>query len=155
MSCRELFGVLVQTRCFNKAASTGSLRMRLPVAVKIVLVTAGTIAEGPGFAHAARRLGARHDVDLDCRRFVDAQHRIAIEVGLFDAAVLQRDLPVERRRDAKDDRALDLRPVAAFSPPVVNDASAVGTRELALPIRLVVVCTIWPLPRFSISTMAL
>ncbi len=114
MSCRELFGVLVQTRCFNKAASTGSLRMRLPVAVKIVLVTAGTIAEGPGFAHAARRLGARHDVDLDCRRFVDAQHRT-----------------------------------------VVNDASAVGTRELALPIRLVVVCTIWPLPRFSISTMAL
>src|SRR5947207_2589200 len=33
---------------------------------------------------------------------------VAIEVALFDTAVLQRDLAMKRRRDAKDDRALDL-----------------------------------------------
>ena len=34
--------------CFNAAVSTGSFRTRLPVAAKIALVTAGTIAEVPG-----------------------------------------------------------------------------------------------------------
>ena len=39
----------------------------------------------------------------------DAQHLVGIEIGLLDTAVLQRDLAIERRRDAEDDRALDLR----------------------------------------------
>src|SRR5262249_29900489 len=33
--------------CFNAAASTGIMRSRLPVAAKIALATAGTIAEVP------------------------------------------------------------------------------------------------------------
>jgi hypothetical protein len=49
-------------------------------------------------------------MDLDRRRFVDAQHLVSVEVGLLDTAVLERDSAVERSRDAKDDRALDLRP---------------------------------------------
>src|SRR5205807_4705489 len=35
------------TDCFNAAVSTGGFRSRLPVAAKIALVTAGTIAEVP------------------------------------------------------------------------------------------------------------
>jgi hypothetical protein len=34
--------------CFNAVVSTGSFRRRLPVAAKIALVTAGTMAEVPG-----------------------------------------------------------------------------------------------------------
>src|SRR5262245_58495593 len=50
-SKRQVFpGALssVHTGCFNAAASTGSFRKRLPVAAKIALVTAGTMAEVPG-----------------------------------------------------------------------------------------------------------
>jgi hypothetical protein len=39
------------------------------------------------------------------RRLVHAEYLIGIEIGLLDAAVLQRDLPVEGRRDAEQDRA--------------------------------------------------
>ena len=48
-------------------------------------------------------------MDLDGRRLIHAQHLVGIEVGLLDTAVLQRDLAIERGRDAEDDRALDLR----------------------------------------------
>src|SRR5215471_9616060 len=48
-------------------------------------------------------------MDLDGWRLVYSQHLVAIEVGLLDAAVLQGDLAMERRRDAENDRALDLR----------------------------------------------
>src|SRR6516162_7295622 len=48
-------------------------------------------------------------MDLDCWRLVYARHLVAVEVGLLDAAVLQGDFAMERRRDAEDDRALDLR----------------------------------------------
>jgi hypothetical protein len=49
-------------------------------------------------------------VDLDGRHLIHAQDLVGIKVGLLDAAVFQRDLAIERRRDAEDDRALDLRP---------------------------------------------
>jgi hypothetical protein len=38
----------VHTGCLNAVVSIGSFRKRLPVAAKIALVTAGTIAEVPG-----------------------------------------------------------------------------------------------------------
>ena len=38
----------VHTGCFNAVVSTGSFRKRLPVAAKIALVTAGTMADVPG-----------------------------------------------------------------------------------------------------------
>jgi hypothetical protein len=47
-------------------------------------------------------------VNLNHGCLVDAEHLVAIEVALFDTAVLQRDLAMKRHRDAKDDRALDL-----------------------------------------------
>jgi hypothetical protein len=34
---------------------------------------------------------------------------VGVEIGLLDTAALQRDLAIERRRDAENDRALDLR----------------------------------------------
>jgi hypothetical protein len=47
-------------------------------------------------------------VDLDRRRLIDAQDLVGVEVGLLDTAVLERDLAMERRRDAEDDRPSDL-----------------------------------------------
>ena len=81
--------------------STGSLCKRLPVAPKIAFVTAGTMAEVPGLAHPARRLGTLDDVDLDDRRLVDAQKLIGIEIALLDAAALQRDLAIARNSEAQ------------------------------------------------------
>src|SRR6516164_11037356 len=62
-----------------------------------------------GLAHPARRLGALDDVDVDGRRLVHAQDLVRVEVGLLDTPVLERDLAIERGRDAEDDPALDLR----------------------------------------------
>ena len=70
---------------------------------------AGTIAESwspiPPAARSSGRCGPRSP------GFVDAQHLVRVEVGLLDAAVLQRDLAIERGGDAEDDRAL----VCAFT----------------------------------------
>src|SRR4029077_12194260 len=44
--------------------------------------------------------------------------------------------------------------VAASRPPFVREASTEGKRESAWSIRLVVIWTMWPLPRFSISAIA-
>ena len=49
-------------------------------------------------------------MDLDGGRLVHAQHLIAVEVCLLHTSVLEGDLAMERRRDAEDDPALDLRP---------------------------------------------
>src|SRR5215471_1536567 len=39
---------------------------------------------------------------------MDPQHLVGVEIGLLDSSVLQGNLAVKCRRDAKDDRALDL-----------------------------------------------
>jgi len=44
--------------------------------------------------------------------------------------------------------------VAAFRPPFVNAASTAGKSAMARSTRLVVICTMWPLPCFSISATA-
>src|SRR5262249_26801297 len=79
----------------------------------------------PALAHSARRLGALNDMNLDRRRLIDAQHLVSIEVALLDAAVLQRDLAVERRRDAEDDRALNLRADRVW----IDDGSAIDRAD--------------------------
>src|SRR6266567_9615201 len=70
----------------------------------------GTDGRSPGLAHSARRLEILDDVDLEGRRLIHAQDLVSIEIGLLDTAVFQRDLAMECRRDAEDDRALDLCP---------------------------------------------
>src|SRR5271169_7204782 len=70
----------------------------------------GNDGRSPALTHPARRLGTLDDVDLDGRRLIDAQDLVGIEVGLLNAAVLQRDLAIERCRHAEHDRALDLSP---------------------------------------------
>src|SRR2546428_2647529 len=69
----------------------------------------GSDRRGSGLAHPSRRLDAVHDVNLDCRRLVHPQHQVIVEIALLDTTALQRDLSMERRRNAEDDRALDLR----------------------------------------------
>src|SRR5262249_16666706 len=61
-------------------------------------------------AHPGRRFEILYNMDLDGRRLVHAKDLVRVEVGLFDTPVLERDLAVERGRDAEHDPALDLRP---------------------------------------------
>src|ERR1700693_1067719 len=65
-------------------------------------------ARSPALAHSARRLEAPHNVNLDGGRLIHAQHLISVEIALLNTTVLERNFSVERRRDAEDDRALDL-----------------------------------------------
>jgi hypothetical protein len=67
-------------------------------------------------------------VDLDGRRLIDAQDLVRVEIGLLDTAVLDCDLAIERRRDAEDNRALDLRPDGIG----VDDGAAIDCADLSL-----------------------
>jgi len=72
----------------------------MPVAAKTALATAGPIGSTPG-STAGRRFGRLHDMHLDLGHLVDAQHPIAIEVGLLDFAILERDGDVDRGTQAQ------------------------------------------------------
>ena len=87
--------------------SIGSFRKHLPVAAKIALVIVGTMAEVP--ASPIPPGGSELWIMQPSMAGIHAQHLVAIEVGLLDTAVLQRDLTIECRRDVEDDGALDLR----------------------------------------------
>lgn len=49
-----------------------------------------------------------YNLDLDLRRFIDAQNSIAIEVGLLHAALVERDFAPEHCRDSEGHAALHL-----------------------------------------------
>ena len=84
--------------------------MRLSVAAKIALATAGTIAEVPGSPIPPGGFELWTIWTSIAGASLIRGIWISVEVGLLDTAVLERDSAVERSRDAKDDRALDLRP---------------------------------------------
>ena len=50
-----------------------------------------------GLTDPSRRLHRSDDVDLDLRHIADAKRLVAIEVGLFDKTISQRDRVAERR----------------------------------------------------------
>src|SRR5713226_2402293 len=60
-------------------------------------------------ADPARLLCAGHDMHLDLRRLVDAQHGIVMKIALLHAAIGKREFAIERRRQPEDHRALHLR----------------------------------------------
>src|SRR6266536_1318208 len=62
-----------------------------------------------GFSHSAWWLRTLNKMDLDRRRLVHAKDRVGVEVRLFYATILERDLAVKRGRGTEDDSALDLR----------------------------------------------
>ena len=62
-----------------------------------------------GLADAAGRLAALDDMNLDLRRLVDAQHAVVVEVGLLDPPLVDGDLAIERRGQAEDQPAFELR----------------------------------------------
>src|SRR5258705_8226271 len=66
--------------------------------------------EGLGEGQANQFAMAKAIASGDPRLMQKAGLVVSIEVGLLDTAVFQSDLTIERRRDAEDDRALDLRP---------------------------------------------
>lgn len=64
----------------------------------------------PWLADATRRFAAFDDVNLHRRHLGHAQHRVVVEVALFDPPVGVADAAVERRRQPEGDRAFDLAP---------------------------------------------
>src|SRR5262245_3336991 len=62
-----------------------------------------------GLAESARLLTALHEMNLDRRRLVHAQHAIGIEIRLLHSPLVECDLAVEGRRHAENESALDLR----------------------------------------------
>src|SRR5882672_4664730 len=58
------------------------------------------------FADAARRVAARHDVHLDDGHLVHAQHLVIVEVALLHAALVDRDLALERGGQSVHDPTL-------------------------------------------------
>src|SRR6266700_704005 len=61
------------------------------------------------FTDAALRVAARHDVDLHHRHLGQPEHAVVVEVALLHAALVDRDLAPQRRRQAVHDGALHLR----------------------------------------------
>src|SRR5215831_10130681 len=90
MTNRGRAGISLHPGCFNAVASTGIVRRRLPVAAKIALATAGTMAEVPASPIPPGGSKFLHNVDVDGRRLVHAQHLIGIEIALNeqDAVVI-------------------------------------------------------------------
>src|SRR6185437_6407196 len=62
-----------------------------------------------GFADPALLLGARHDVHLDRRHLLHAEHGVVVEVSLANASAIDRDVAVERGREPVHDATLHLR----------------------------------------------
>ena len=85
----------------------GSLRIRLPVALKMALVTAGAIG-GVLASPMPPGIRARHDVGFDHRHLVDSQRFVVVEVLLLHAAAIDRDVAAQRGAQAVNDAALDL-----------------------------------------------
>src|SRR5262245_60585476 len=86
---------------------SGSARMRLPVAAKIALQSAGATSAGGG-SPTPPEPAARHDNALDFRRLGKTHHRIVVEVRLLDAPVLNGDLAKQRGGEAPHDAAFHL-----------------------------------------------
>src|SRR3984893_19003219 len=93
-------------RLLQRGVVDGQLSQALSGCSKDCVGHGGNDGRSPALAHPARRLRALYDMDFDGRRLIDAQNLVGIEVGLLDTAILERDLAVERCRDAEDDRAL-------------------------------------------------
>ncbi len=70
--------------------STGILRKRFPVAAKIALPMAGTIADVPGSPMPPGRFATLDDMDVDRRGLVHAQKLVGVKIRLFDTAILER-----------------------------------------------------------------
>jgi len=71
--------------------SAGSLRRRLPVAANIAFMTAGTMADVPG-SPIPRELSVFERYASRWAVFRSSAGPVRVEVGLFDSAILQRDL---------------------------------------------------------------
>src|SRR2546430_17185904 len=84
----------------NSLARERQRANRLPIKGKERVGERGRDHGGAGLAYAGRLGVGGHDVHLDARRLVHAQHRVVVEVRLLDHAVLQRDRTGERRRKA-------------------------------------------------------
>src|SRR5260370_37515669 len=64
--------------------------------------------ENRRLAHTAPESTRRHDDRLDLRHLVDAHRVVAVEVRLFDAAILNGALLVEQSEEAVHERPSDL-----------------------------------------------
>ena len=86
--------------------------MRLPVALKMALTSAGAIAGVPGSPAPPIALSTIDDGRFYLRRFVHAQHRIVVEIALRHRAATDRNVAVQRRGQSINNAAFHLRPHA-------------------------------------------
>jgi len=84
--------------------------------------------------HARRSFGARHDVDLDLRHLVQAQHVVPIEVALLHSAALNGELRFHHGAETEADPAFHL---GADHVRVDRDAAIDGADD-AFDLRLAV-----------------
>src|SRR6202049_472178 len=85
------------------------------------------------FANSSRSLGARNRIHLDCRSFFHPQRSVVVEVALYDAALIDRDLRSQRVAQCIHDSTLNL----LFHDAWVYHLSAVDHGDDAMYSRLV------------------
>src|SRR5258708_38864461 len=73
------------------------------------VANSGRGRSGARFPDSARRLLVSDQMNLDGRSLVDPQHAVIVEIALPYAALVDRDLTIERRRQSEDQAALQLR----------------------------------------------
>src|SRR5208337_603063 len=66
-------------------------------------------SRGSWLSDPARFCVALNQEHLDCRRLVDAQHLVGVEIALHDATLLESNFAIEGRSGPEHDPALDLR----------------------------------------------
>ena len=87
----------------------------------MALHIAGAIGGAPGSPSARRLLFAWNDMHLNDRHFINAQHRVIVEIGLNHAPAIDRNRIMKHHRQTPDDSALHLR----FNRGGINDVSAI------------------------------
>src|ERR1039458_5566369 len=86
-----------------------------------------------GLSDPARRLIARHDVHLDLRHLIHAEHLVIVEIPLLHAPLIDCDFAFERGRQPENDCALHLRlnRQRIHRPPAIHRANHVMHLHLA------------------------
>ena len=109
--------------------------MRLPVAAKIALSTAGAATQMVGSPTPPQKPPVGMTIVSTFGISAMRIDVVGVEIGLLDAAVLDGDFAVEQRRQAEDERARDL-PLDLRR---IDRVAGIGRRDDAMHLDLVAV----------------
>ena len=116
---------------------SGNERMRLPVAAKKALSTAGAATQMVGSPTPPQNAAGRHDDGFDLRHFGDAHRSCRCRSSSARCAVLDGAFAVEQRRQAVDERAGDL----ALDLRRIDGVARIGGADDAVDLDLVAAST--------------